>query len=33
MTVITTSYNNWDVNQNEGLVNNSIVEQIKNTVC
>ncbi len=32
MTVITTSYNNWDVNQNEGLINNSIVESIKNTV-
>jgi hypothetical protein len=31
MTVITTSYNNWDVNQNEGLVNNSIIDSIKNT--
>jgi hypothetical protein len=32
MTVITTSYNNWDVNQNEGIVTNSIVESIKNTI-
>ena len=32
MTVITTSYNNWDVNQNEGLINNHIVESIKNTI-
>ncbi len=31
MTVITTSYNNWDVNQNEGLINSQIVESIKNT--
>ena len=31
MLVITTSYNNWDVNQNEGLVNNSIIESIKHT--
>jgi hypothetical protein len=32
MTVITTSYNNWDVNQNEGIITNSVVESIKNTV-
>lgn len=32
MAIITTSYNNWDVNQNEGIVTNSIVESIKNTV-
>jgi hypothetical protein len=32
MTVITTSYNNWDVNQNEGIVTNSIVDSIKDTI-
>jgi len=32
MTVITTSYNNWDVNQNEGIITSSIVDSIKNTV-
>lgn len=32
MTVITTSYNNWDVNQNEGIITNSVVESIKDTV-
>jgi hypothetical protein len=31
MTVITTSYSNWDVNQNEGIVTNKIVDTIKNT--
>jgi hypothetical protein len=31
MTVITTSFNNWDVNQNEGLVSSKMVESIKNT--
>ena len=31
MTVITTSYSNWDVNQTEGIVGNNIVETIKNT--
>ena len=31
MTVITTSYSNWDVNQTEGIITNSIVESIKNT--
>jgi hypothetical protein len=31
MTVITTSYSNWDVNQSEGIVTNSIVESIKQT--
>ena len=29
MTVITTSFSNWDVNQNEGLLDNNIVESIK----
>jgi len=32
MTVITTSYNNWDINQNEGIITNSIVDTIKDTV-
>jgi len=32
MTVITTSYNNWDINQNEGIINSSIVDSIKDTV-
>ncbi len=31
MTVITTSYSNWDVNQTEGIVTNKIVETIRNT--
>jgi hypothetical protein len=31
MVVITTSYNNWDVNQNEGLVSSNIIENIKET--
>ncbi len=31
MVVITTSYNNWDINQNEGIVNSSMVEAIQNT--
>ena len=29
MTVITTSFNNWDVNQNEGLINSKMVESIQ----
>jgi hypothetical protein len=32
MTVITTSYNNWDINQNEGIITSSIVDTIKNTI-
>lgn len=32
MTVITTSYNNWDVNQNEGIITSSIVDSIKDSV-
>ena len=32
MTVITTSYNNWDVNQNEGIITSSLVDSIKDTV-
>jgi hypothetical protein len=32
MTVITTSYNNWDINQNEGIITSSIVDSIKDTV-
>lgn len=31
MNVITTSFNNWDVNQDEGIINNNIVESIRNT--
>jgi hypothetical protein len=31
MSVITTSYANWDVNQTEGLVNSNMVESIKDT--
>lgn len=31
MTVITTSFDNWDVNQNEGLVNSKTVESIQNS--
>mgnify|MGYP001492448489 CR=1 FL=1 len=31
MTVITTSYSNWDVNQTEGIISNNIVETIKQT--
>ena len=31
MTVITTSYSNWDVNQTEGIITNNIVESIKQT--
>jgi hypothetical protein len=31
MTVITTSFNNWDVNQNEGLVNGKMVELIQDS--
>lgn len=31
MTVITTSFNNWDVNQEEGLVNNKMVKLLSNT--
>ena len=31
MTVITTSYSNWDVNQTEGIITNNIVESIKHT--
>jgi hypothetical protein len=31
MTVITTSFSNWDVNQTEGIVTNKIVETIKQT--
>lgn len=31
MIVITTSLNNWDVNQNEGLVNSKMIESIRNT--
>jgi hypothetical protein len=31
MTVITTSFNNWDVNQDEGLVNNKMVVSLGNT--
>jgi len=31
MTVMTTSYSNWDVNQTEGIVTNNIVESIKQT--
>jgi hypothetical protein len=31
ITVITTSYSNWDVNQTEGIITNKIIESIKNT--
>ena len=31
MTVITTSFNNWDINQTEGLVNSKIIKSIKDT--
>lgn len=31
ITVITTSFSNWDVNQTEGIVTNNIIESIKNT--
>lgn len=31
MSVITTSYSNWDVNQTEGIVTNNIIESIKQT--
>jgi hypothetical protein len=31
MTVITTSFNNWDINQTEGLVNEKIVGEISHT--
>ena len=31
MTVITTSFNNWDVNQNEGIVSSKALDTIKNT--
>ncbi len=31
MTVITTSYSNWDVNQTEGIITNNIVDTIKQT--
>lgn len=31
MTVITTSFNNWDVNQIEGVLNKNMVETIQNT--
>jgi hypothetical protein len=31
MTVITTSFNNWDVNQNEGILSLKAIDKIKNT--
>jgi len=32
MSVITTSYLNWDINQNEGIVNNNMIDEIKETI-
>jgi hypothetical protein len=32
MTVITTSYNNWNVNLNEGIINDAIIQNIENTI-
>ena len=30
--VLTTSYNNWDINQSEGLINNQMIESNKETI-